>query len=120
VDHAVRNSRVLARAVQRHVRIHGTQARPLAAAVQTLADAVASVEEHVAAPDRYAASRDAALAAITATGPVQRAGPGITGMAIANQVQSLAADLLRISAVPAEDIVAAVDAASSGVPARAQ
>jgi hypothetical protein len=38
-------------------------------------------------------------------------------MAIANQVQSIAADVLRISALPADRIVAAVDAASEGVTA---
>jgi uncharacterized membrane protein YgaE (UPF0421/DUF939 family) len=117
VDHAVRNSRVLGRAVQRHVRIHGSEAHALAWAVRTLAEAVAVVEQHVDEPEEFVASREAALAAIAATGPVLRTEPGVTGMAIANQVQSIAADLLRISAVPADEIVAAVDAASEGVAA---
>jgi hypothetical protein len=106
---------VLARAVQRHVRIHGAEAHALAWAVRTVAEAVAIVEQHVDRPDEFVESREAALAAIAATGPILRAGPGMTGMAIANQVQSISADVLRISAVPADRIVAAVDAASEGV-----
>ena len=95
LDFAVRNTRVLARAVDRFVRGGGSAPEELPAAIRELAGAVRALGEDDDAGRSSAAARRLAALAARRAGAVLEPRRDLATSAIVSQIRSTAADLLR-------------------------
>jgi hypothetical protein len=111
LDHAVRNTRVLARYGARQVRL-GEPAPQLAAAVRELASAVWLLSAQYDHPDRSTDVRHAALAAARMAEQIHDREPSLLTTQIVGQVRSVAVDLVRA----AESLAGGTDAPAWDLP----
>ena len=95
LDFAVRNTRVLARLVLRHVRTEEPAPEGLPEAVRELADAVWELGVQYEEPMRATRLRPLSLSAARRATEISQHGPSPVLTQIAGQVRSIAADLVR-------------------------
>lgn len=110
MDHAVRNTRVLARRTLAAVR-DGPAPAALADAVSRLGRAVLALAEQLEDPEGDARTRALALDAAARATSVLREQPDLSASVIVGQVRSTAIDLLRGSGLSDEDARRALDGA---------
>jgi uncharacterized membrane protein YgaE (UPF0421/DUF939 family) len=109
VDHAVRNTRVLARACVRLLRRSGPEAEQLSHAVHALAHAVRSLNTQLEAPGVIGETRRLALIAAGRATAVM-SDPDVFALgSVVGQVRSTAHDILRASGMSAAQVQDALD-----------
>jgi len=112
LDHAVRNTRVLARRAVAAVRRANTAMPPeIAAAVSLLADAVDELVRHLDDPEAETSSRRLALEAASRATGVLECHHDLQTTALVAQVRSTAVDLLRGSGLSEDEATAALERA---------
>jgi uncharacterized membrane protein YgaE (UPF0421/DUF939 family) len=112
LDHAVRNTRVLARrAVAALRRANAAPPPEIAAAVSLLADAVDELVRHLDDPEAETSSRRLALEAARRATAVLAEHQGLQTTALVAQVRSTAVDLLRGSGLSEDEATAALERA---------
>jgi uncharacterized membrane protein YccC len=109
MDHAVRNTRVLARRAVASVRHHGAAPARLAEAVELLADAVVELGRALAEPGHAQQARRLALEAAKRAMRALDEDPGLSAVVIVGQVRSTALDILLASGMGIEEARAAVE-----------
>ncbi|MCW3050773.1 MAG: rane protein-like protein [Solirubrobacterales bacterium] len=112
MDHAVRNTRVLARRAVASVRHHGAAPAPLADAVELLADAVVELGHALAEPGHAQQARRLALEAAKRAMRALDEDPGLSAVVIVGQVRSTALDILLASGLGIDEARAAVEGAT--------
>jgi uncharacterized membrane protein YccC len=112
MDHAVRNTRVLARRAVASVRRHGAAPAPLAEAVELLAGAVVELGRALAEPGHAQQARRLALEASKRAMRVLDEDPGLSAVVIVGQVRSTALDILLASGLGIDEARAAVEDAT--------
>jgi uncharacterized membrane protein YgaE (UPF0421/DUF939 family) len=120
LDHAVRNTRVLARRAVAALRRAGAPPPPeIATAVSLLADAVEELVRHLDDPEAETSSRRLALEAARRATAVLEQRHDLQTTALVAQVRSTAIDLLRGSGLSEDEATAALDRAlgQAGQPA---
>jgi uncharacterized membrane protein YgaE (UPF0421/DUF939 family) len=120
LDHAVRNTRVLARRAVAALRRAGAPPPPeIATAVSLLADAVEELVRHLDDPEAETSSRRLALEAARRATAVLEQRHDLQTTALVAQVRSTAVDLLRGSGLSEDEATAALDRAlgQAGQPA---
>jgi hypothetical protein len=110
VDHAVRNTRVLARVTATALRRGHALEPVLADAIDALGAAVDGLEAVVDDPPRPDATRAAARRAIDAATPVLARHHDLSSTMVVGQVRGTAFDLLRASGIAADEAAAVLDA----------
>jgi uncharacterized membrane protein YccC len=111
MDHAVRNTRVLARRALSAIRRHGAAPPAVADAVALLGDAVLELGQQLEFPEGDTAARRLALEAATLATKALQDDPGLSISVIIGQVRSTAVDLLRGSGMTGDEARIALDAA---------
>src|SRR5262249_30843931 len=111
IDHGVRNTRVLARTVLRHLRTGQPPLAGLPAALRELAQAARMLREELATHTGGRQVRVHALSAVEWTGRALAEHGEITTSAIASQVQAIASDLMQATGMPTDERRDALDAA---------
>jgi uncharacterized membrane protein YgaE (UPF0421/DUF939 family) len=119
LDHAVRNTRVLARrAVAALRRATAPPPAAIAEAVSLLADAVEELVRHLDDPEAETSSRRLALEAATRATAVLERHPDLQTSALVAQVRSTAVDLLRGSGLSEDEATTALERALGGAAQR--
>jgi uncharacterized membrane protein YgaE (UPF0421/DUF939 family) len=114
IDHAVRNTRVLARTVLRYVRTDRPAPDGLPEAIREIAQAVRLLREELVTPTGGRPVRTHAQRAVECTGRLDAArGDMITGT-ISSQVHALAGDLMRSIGMPPDELRDAFETALAG------
>jgi len=116
MDHAVRNTRVLARRAVASVRHHGAAPPALAGAVELLADAVVALGRALAEPRHAQQARRLALEAAKRAMRALDGDPGLSAVVIVGQVRSTALDILLASGMGTDEGRAAVEHATDDEP----
>jgi uncharacterized membrane protein YgaE (UPF0421/DUF939 family) len=116
LDHAVRNTRVLARATRRLLREGGSVPEGLAAAVSRLAEATRAIERQLHSPvpvGSMMARTEALRAAVQATDALPNREEMAIGVVV-GQIRSTAADLLQATGMDLAAAQQAIDDAEAG------
>jgi uncharacterized membrane protein YccC len=112
MDHAVRNTRVLARRAVATIRAHGRAQPALADAVELLADAVVELGRGLAEPGHEQWARRLALQAARRAMRALEEDPGLSAVVIVGQVRSTALDILLGSGMGTEEARGALEEAT--------
>jgi hypothetical protein len=116
MDHAVRNTRVLARRAVAAVRRHGRAPAALAEAVDLLADAVVELGRALAETGREQQARRLALQAARRAMRALAADSGLSAVVIVGQVRSTALDILLGTGMETEEARGALEDATDDEP----
>jgi uncharacterized membrane protein YgaE (UPF0421/DUF939 family) len=116
VDHAVRNTRVLARTVLRYVRTGRPAPGSLPEAIREIAQAVRLLRQELATPTGGRSVRTHAVRAVECTRRLDLAQSDMMIGTISSQVHALAGDLMRAIGMPPDEVS---DAFETALPERA-